>query len=160
VTILPVNESKRVSGEELAKKQEEISVSEFFEKNKHLLGFDNPVKALMIVVKEAVDNAIDACEEAGILPEVKVSLKEVKEDVYRITIEDNGPGIPKENLSKTFGKFLYGSKFHHLLQKRGQQGIGITGSIMYAQLTTGKPALIWSKTEKSKTYFMKMLLNV
>lgn len=151
---------KYLSAEELAKKQSEISVSEFFEKNKHLLGFDNPTKALLIIVKEAVDNSIDACEEAGILPEIKVAMKEIKEDTFKITIEDNGPGLPRENLAKTFGKFLYGSKFHHLLQKRGQQGIGITGSIMYAQLTTGKPALIWSKTEKSRTYFMKMLLNV
>ena len=161
VICLPNNEKEKyLSGEDIAKRQEEISVSEFFEKNKHLLGFDNPIKALLIVVKEAVDNSIDACEEAGILPEIKVNMKELAEDTYRIIIEDNGPGLPKENLAKTFGKFLYGSKFHHLLQKRGQQGIGITGSIMYAQLTTGKPALIWSKTEKSKTYFMKMLLNV
>ena len=151
---------KYLSAEELARKQSEISISQFFEKNKHLLGFDNPTKALLIIVKEAVDNSIDACEEAGILPDIKVSLKELKEDTFKIIIEDNGPGLPKENLAKTFGKFLYGSKFHHLLQKRGQQGIGITGSIMYAQLTTGKPAMIWSKTEKGKTYFMKMLLNV
>lgn len=162
VIFLPKEENgnKHLTGEEMAKKQEQISISEFFEKNKHLLGFDNPIKALMIVVKEAVDNSVDACEEAGILPEIRVSMKEVKEDVFRIIIEDNGPGIPKENMANVFGRFLFGSKFHHLLQKRGQQGIGITGSIMYAQLTTGKPALIWSKTEKSKTYFMKMLLNV
>jgi DNA topoisomerase-6 subunit B len=156
----PENNEKYISGEELAKKQSEISISEFFEKNKHLLGFDNPTKALLIIVKEAVDNSIDACEETGILPDIRVIMKEIKEDTYKIIVEDNGPGLPKENLAKTFGKFLYGSKFHHLLQKRGQQGIGITGSIMYAQLTTGKPALIWSKTEKSRTYFVKMLLNV
>lgn len=154
------NNEKYLSAEDLANKQSEISISQFFEKNKHLLGFDNPTKALLIIVKEAVDNSIDACEEAGILPEIKVMLKEIKEDTYKIIIEDNGPGLPKENLAKTFGKFLYGSKFHHLLQKRGQQGIGITGSIMYAQLTTGKPALVWSKTEKGKTYFLKMMLNV
>src|SRR6185369_16413060 len=34
--------SRRVSAETLAKGQREISVSEFFVKNRHLLGFDNP----------------------------------------------------------------------------------------------------------------------
>jgi DNA topoisomerase-6 subunit B len=45
-------------------------VSEFFTKNRHLLGFDNPAKALLTTIKEAVDNALDACEEAGILPTI------------------------------------------------------------------------------------------
>ena len=49
---------------ELASRQREISVSEFFLKNRHLLGFDTPAKALVTAVKEAVDNALDACEEA------------------------------------------------------------------------------------------------
>jgi DNA topoisomerase VI subunit B len=55
---------------ELAKKQREISVAEFFEKNRHLLGFDNRRKALLTTIKEAVDNSLDACEEARILPEI------------------------------------------------------------------------------------------
>ena len=58
----------RATAQDLAKQQREISVSEFFAKNRHLLGFDNPSKALLTTVKEAVDNALDACEEAGLLP--------------------------------------------------------------------------------------------
>src|SRR5437867_1485443 len=65
---------------EMASKQREISVSEFFAKNRHLLGFDNPRKALLTTVKEAVDNALDACEEAGILPEVEVRIDVAKID--------------------------------------------------------------------------------
>lgn len=150
-----------LTGEDLAKQHREISVSEFFEKNKHLLGFDNPTKALLIVVKEAVDNSLDACNEAGILPKIIVKVKNVENDIFRVTIEDNGPGIPKEKLAKTFGKFLYGSKFHRLRQSAGQQGIGITGSILYAQLTTGRSARIWSKTAKEKkTHYIELMIDV
>ena len=60
------------TAEEMAGRQRDISVSEFFAKNRHLLGFDNPRKALLTTVKEAVDNSLDACEEAGILPEITV----------------------------------------------------------------------------------------
>ncbi len=147
--------------ERIAMEQREISVSEFFERNKHLLGFDNPTKALLIVVKEAVDNAIDACVDADILPTIKVSLEEVKNEVFRVTVEDNGPGLPPRAIAKTFGKFLYGSRFHRLLQSRGQQGIGIKGAILYAQLTTAKPARIWSKTaEQKKTLYTELKIDV
>src|SRR4029077_13493687 len=67
----------RVSAEDMAKKQREISVSEFFAKNRHLLGFDSPRKALLTAVKEAVDNSLDACEEARILPEIEVKIEVV-----------------------------------------------------------------------------------
>lgn len=130
----------------MALKQREISVAAFFEKNRHLLGFDNPRKALLTTVKEAVDNSLDACEEAEILPEIIVEMIELSENKYRIIIEDNGPGIVKAQIPKIFAKLLYGSKFHKLSQSRGQQGIGISASVMYAQLTTGKPAKIVSKT--------------
>ena len=134
------------TAEEIAKLQKEISVSEFFEKNKHLLGFDNPVKALLMAIKEAVDNSLDACQEADTLPEIEVKVKDIGDEKYRISIKDNGPGIVKEQIPNIFGKLLYGSKFHSSKQSRGQQGIGISSVVLYAQLTTGKPAKIWSKT--------------
>ncbi len=130
---------------ELAKKQREISVAEFFEKNRHLLGFDNKKKALLTTVKEAVDNSLDACEEAKILPEINVEIIDMGSSRYRVIIEDNGPGIVKEQIPNIFAKLLYGSKFHRLKQARGQQGIGISASVMYGQLTTGRPARIVSK---------------
>ena len=126
-------------------RQREIAVSEFFSKNRHLLGFDSPQKALMTAVREAVDNALDACEEAKILPEILVEITELSESRYRVRVEDNGPGIPKSELGKIFAKLLYGSKFHRLRQSRGQQGIGISAAVMYAQMTTGEPAHVWSK---------------
>jgi DNA topoisomerase-6 subunit B len=134
----------------MAQKQREISVSEFFTKNRHLLGFDNPAKALLTSVKEAVDNSLDACEEAGILPSLVVEIVEISENRYRIAVEDNGPGIVKEQIPKIFAKLLYGSKFHRLKQSRGQQGIGISAAGLYAMLTTGKPIVILSKTGKGR----------
>ena len=142
------------SAEELAKKQRDISIAEFFEKNRHLLGFDNPRRALMTGIKEAVDNALDACEEARILPEINVEIIQLGETRFRMVIEDNGPGIVKAQLPKIFAKLLYGSKFHKLSATRGQQGIGISATVLYGQLTTGKPATILSKIGKGKIAHM------
>ena len=146
---------------EMAKEQRSISVAEFFEKNRHLLGFDNPTKALLTVIKEAVDNSLDACEEANILPEINVEIKEIEENRYKITIEDNGPGIMKEQIPRIFAKLLYGSKFHRLRQSRGQQGIGISASVLYAQLTTGYPAVIYSKPKSNgKTHMFHLKIDI
>jgi DNA topoisomerase-6 subunit B len=122
----------------MAKAQREISVSEFFTKNRHLLGFDNPVKALLTAVKEAVDNSLDACEEAGILPDIAVEIREISEDRYRLAVQDNGPGIVRNQVPRVFGQLLYGSKFHRLRQSRGQQGIGISAAGMSGQLTESR----------------------
>ncbi|MFH1072293.1 MAG: DNA topoisomerase VI subunit B [Nanoarchaeota archaeon] len=139
------NNNQRVIAFELAEKQREIGVAEFFAKNRHLLGFDNKRKALMTTIKEAVDNSLDACEEASVLPEINVEVIQMEEERFRIIVEDNGPGIVKKQIPKTFAKLLYGSKFHRLRMSRGQQGIGISAAVMYAQLTTGRPAKIISK---------------
>lgn len=134
---------------ELAKKQREIGVAEFFSRNRHLLGFDNKRKALMTTIKEAVDNSLDACEEANILPEVSVEVIDMQNDRFRVIVEDNGPGIVKKQIPHVFARLLYGSKFFKLSQSRGQQGIGISASVLYAQLTTGKPAKIVSRISKN-----------
>ena len=208
---------RAITAEEMAGQQREISVSEFFTKNRHLLGFDNPRKALLTTVKEAVDNALDACEEAGILPFVEVRIERVADrrragngngdgkagtddgapaamplfegkpeeaakpggdeedddagprkrgiaappERYCVSVEDNGPGIVKEQVAKIFGKLLYGSKFHRLKQQRGQQGIGISAAGMYGQLTTGKPVRIWSRPSRKKpAHFIEMHMDL
>ncbi|MFB6301703.1 MAG: DNA topoisomerase VI subunit B [Haloferacaceae archaeon] len=132
--------------EELAESQRAISIAEFFEKNKHMLGFDSGARGLVTAVKEGVDNSLDAAEEAGILPDVYVEITEAG-DYYRLVIEDNGPGITREQIPKVFGKLLYGSRFHKREQNRGQQGIGISAAVLYAQLTSGKPVRITSRTK-------------
>ncbi len=141
---------RRATAQSMAASQRDISVSEFFAKNRHLLGFDSPRKALLTTVKEAVDNALDACEEAGILPEIWVHVEESESGRYRVGIQDNGPGIVSKQIPLIFGKLLYGSKFHRLRMSRGQQGIGISAAGMYGVLTTGKPVKIISKTAARK----------
>src|SRR3989344_1183279 len=145
---------------ELAKRQKEISVAEFFTKNRHLLGFDNKRKALLMAVKEAVDNSLDACEEARVLPEISVEIIQMSEFKYKVIIEDNGPGIVKKQIPNIFAKLLYGSKFHTMKQARGQQGIGISAAVLYGQLTTGKPARITSRTSpKQPPHYFELHIN-
>jgi DNA topoisomerase-6 subunit B len=144
----PPTKSRRATAESMATKQRDVSVSEFFAKNRHLLGFDNSRKALLTTVKEAVDNSLDACEEAGILPEVWVRVDQPQPGRFRVAVQDNGPGIVKKQIPLIFGKLLYGSKFHRLRQSRGQQGIGISAAGMNGMLTTGRPMQILSKTSK------------
>lgn len=229
--------------EELAKGQRAISVTEFFERNKHLLGFDNKQKALLVCVKEAVDNSLDACEEMGhiqekqkqpvILPEITVEVRTTSDNyqllddkqnvaqmmvsrstftllfqgksqekarrggranfefgdvkfyvsesddkllvlmngkqltirknapIFMIRVLDNGPGMLPSKIPDIFGRMLYGSKFQGMKQNRGQQGIGIHSAVLYAQLTTGKPAKVMSKIKNSKrAKMMKIEINI
>src|SRR5437879_5813961 len=154
--VAPKASPKTVTAVEMGARQREISVSEFFTKNRHLLGFDNPRKALLTCVKEAVDNALDAAEEAGILPEVLVNVEVAAANGappppsqatrFRVTVIDNGPGIVRQQIPPIFAKLLYGSKFHRLRMSRGQQGIGNQVAARVPQLTTGKPVQITSRT--------------
>ncbi|MGE4159499.1 MAG: DNA topoisomerase VI subunit B [Planctomycetota bacterium] len=150
------------TAESMASEHRSISISEFFTKNAHLLGFDNPRKALLTTVKEAVDNSLDACEEAGILPDIEVSLLAVdgRDDRFIVTVTDNGPGIPQKNLPRVFGKLLYGSKFHRLRMSRGQQGIGISAAGMYGMLTTGKALRVISRPgEKADAFETELTID-
>lgn len=175
----------RATAETLAKRQRDISVSEFFAKNRHLLGFDNPRKALLTTVKEAVDNSLDACEEAGILPEITVVIEDLGDPArraaddkpadaadkprrprapassrYRVTVVDNGPGILRAQVEHIFGRLLYGSKFHRLKMSRGQQGIGISAAGMYGLITTGKPMLIQTRPDARKpAHHIELAMN-
>lgn len=156
----PPRPKRRKTAQEMAKRQKEIAVSEFFAKNRHLLGFDNPRKALLTAVKEAVDNSLDACEDAGILPQIHVEIHLAGENRYRVVIQDNGPGIVKSQIPNIFGKLLYGSKFHRLRQSRGQQGIGISAAGMYGLLTTGTPIKVTSRTSARKpAYYCELQID-
>ncbi|HTW94862.1 MAG TPA: DNA topoisomerase VI subunit B [Tepidisphaeraceae bacterium] len=163
-----MSQHRRETAESLAAKQKEIAVSEFFAKNRHLLGFDNPRKALLTTVKEAVDNSLDACEEAGILPNVSVIIEDLqpdrpataKQSRYRVTVIDNGPGIVRKQVENVFGRLLFGSKFHRLKMSRGQQGIGISAAGMYGLITTGKPMVIHTRPNAKKlAHHIELAMN-
>lgn len=158
----------KATAEDMATRQRDISVSEFFAKNRHLLGFDNPRKALLTTVKEAVDNALDACEDGGILPDITVVIEDLhpdrpasaKSSRYRVTIVDNGPGIVRKQVENIFGRLLYGSKFHRLKMSRGQQGIGISAAGMYGLITTGKPMMIQTRpSAKKPAHHIELAMN-
>lgn len=139
----------------------EASISEFFEKNRHILGFDSPQKSLYIIVKEAMDNSLDACEEYQILPDIQVSVERHTDDEFIITVEDNGPGIDRKQVPAVFGKLLYGSRFHSFKQSRGQQGIGITAAILYGQITTARPSYVRTKRlDDDVAYEFELGINV
>ena len=138
----------------------EISISQFFEKNRHLLGYDNKIRALLTIVKEGVDNALDATEESRITPEIYIKIEELGKEKYKIVIKDNGPGVSKKQIPNIFGKLLYGSKFHRLKQSRGQQGIGISGCALYSQLTTGESTQVISSKGDGKIHKYKITIDV
>ncbi len=134
-------------------KMQQASISEFFEKNKHFLGFDTLNRSIITATKESVDNSLDACEEARLLPDIHIEIRKVKgkSDELVMISQDNGPGIPPDSITKVFGSLLFGSRFHTIRQTRGQQGIGITGVVMYSQLTTGKKTRVISKVKREAT---------
>jgi DNA topoisomerase-6 subunit B len=148
--------------QQLAAKQREISVAEFFERNRQILGFDNAQRALLTTVKECVDNSIDACEEARVLPDIDVEIAKDDSgaDRYRVSVADNGPGILKREIPNVFGRLLYGSRFHANRQSRGQQGIGISAAVLYAALTTARPTRITSKVEEEEAaHVLEVLID-
>ncbi|HWQ66342.1 MAG TPA: DNA topoisomerase VI subunit B [Methanospirillum sp.] len=144
--------------DDLARQQRSISVAEFFEKNKHLLGFDSPIRGIITTVKEAIDNALDACEEASVLPDIYLGVFRMQDEIFKVVVEDNGPGIVPDNIPFVFGKLLYGSRFHQIRQSRGQQGIGISAAVLYAQLTTGTPTLVISRCGSDRKAFKFLIL--
>ena len=137
-----------------------VGIAEFFQKNKHMLGFDNRRKALVTALREIMDNSLDACEDYAILPNLKIVITHVAPSRYRLTVFDNGPGIPGDKIAKVFGKLLYGTKFHAIRQNRGAQGIGVSAVVMYAQTTTGVAATITSQQKGKKPIKVQIKLNV
>jgi len=132
------------------------STAEYFSKNLQQVGFSSPTKAVLTTLKEAVDNSLDACEEAGILPELSVEIEKVgagtikNTDLIRILVTDNGPGLDAEDVTQVFGEYLASSKFGRGRCSRGQQGIGISAATTWAQLTSAKGAKVITKTARMR----------
>ncbi|QDK38724.1 DNA topoisomerase VI subunit B [Bdellovibrio sp. NC01] len=132
------------------------STAEYFAKNLQQVGFSSPLKAVLTTLKEAVDNSLDACESAGILPDLLVEISKVgsgstkNTDLIRIVVEDNGPGIEAEDLAKVYGEYLASSKFGRGQCSRGQQGIGISAATTWAQMTNARGVNVVSKTKKMR----------
>ncbi len=146
----------------LFKEFREHSVSEFFRKNAAMLGYTGKIRSLTTVVHEGVTNAIDAAEESNVLPAVRVVIKRIDEDPqhFKIIIEDNASGIPEKYIPDVFGKMLAGTKLHRNMQSRGQQGIGISGSVMFSQITSGKPTAVFTSTGDGQVVRADVMIDV
>ncbi len=137
-----------------------ISAADFFYRNRDIAGFDNPTRAIYTAVRELVENSLDACEDGGILPEIKVIMKNEGDNVYQITVEDNGIGVPRDNIQSCFGRILYGSKYTHR-QARGRFGLGGKMAFLYGQITTHKPLhIISSAVDSEWVYDVKLRIDI
>ncbi len=148
----------------IKEKFNQISPSEFFYSNRDLAGFSNPTRSLYTAVRELVENALDACDQKGILPDVHLTIKAVDPEKpdpkpYILTVKDNGPGIDSKYVPLAFGTILYGSKFG-LKQARGMFGLGATMAILYAQITTNKPVIVKSSTDGEIQDEFEILLDI
>jgi DNA topoisomerase-6 subunit B len=148
----------------IKEKFNQISPSEFFYSNRDLAGFSNPTRSLYTAVREFVENALDACDQKGILPDVHLTIKAVDPDKpdpkpYILTVKDNGPGIDAEHIPLAFGTVLYGSKFG-LKQARGMFGLGATMAILYGQITTNKPVTVKSSSDAKIQNQFEILLDI
>ncbi len=137
---------KIVDAEELSQEFKEHSVAEFFKKNKQMLGLYGKVRTLTTIIHEYVTNSLDACEEANILPDIDVKIDELGTEYYEVTVKDNGPGLTEETVGKALGKLLAGTKFHRMMQSRGQQ-------------TTGKPAKVITGTGNGKVISLELTID-
>jgi len=132
------------------------STAEYFAKNLQQVGFSSPLKAVLTTLKEAVDNSLDACEQASILPELTIEVVKIgtgstkNTDLIKIVVEDNGPGIDPDDLAKVYGEYLASSKFGRGQCSRGQQGIGISAATTWAQMTNAKGVQVISKTKNMR----------
>ena len=148
----------------IKEKFNQISPSEFFYSNRDLAGFSNPTRSLYTAVRELVENALDACDQKGILPDVHLIIKAVDPEKpdpkpYILTVKDNGPGIDSKYVPLAFGTILYGSKFG-LKQARGMFGLGATMAILYGQITTNKPVIVKSSTDGKIQDEFEILLDI
>lgn len=140
------------------------STAEYFSKNLQQVGFSSPTKAVLTTLKEAVDNSLDACEDAKILPDLYIEIKKAgagtikNTDLIKIIVEDNGPGLEPDEVPKVFGEYLASSKFGRGRCSRGQQGIGISAATTWAQLTSAKGVQVITKTPKMKQAFSCLVL--
>ena len=135
---------------------ESISPADFFYRNRSIAGFDNNMRALYTAVRELVENSLDACEDGGFLPTIDVKLKEVSSDWYRLRVEDNGIGVPRDHILPAFGQILYGSKYEHK-QARGRFGLGGKMAFLFGQITTSEPLHVTSAPAGGEHVFEVML---
>ncbi len=136
-----------------------ISAADFFYKNKEIAGFDNSVRATYTIMRELIENALDACEQYSIPPEVRVKLIDEGNSIYKLKVEDNGIGVPYEQVPYAFAQILFGSKYT-LRQSRGIFGLGGKMAILYGQITAHSTVKVTSSTGGFEKYSYELNINI
>jgi DNA topoisomerase VI subunit B len=129
--------------------------SEFFVDNSALAGFTGE-RILYMAVRELIENALDSCEVNHILPKVSLSLKihDPLNDMWMITCEDNGVGIPADKVPVAVCSFLTSGKYVER-QQRGLFGVGLKMIAAFSTKDTDHPLKVWTRTidEPDEFYF-------
>ncbi|MFW9845973.1 MAG: DNA topoisomerase VI subunit B [Candidatus Thorarchaeota archaeon] len=136
-----------------------ISPAEFFYRNRQMAGFGNPTQAVYSALRELVENGLDACEGSHRVPEIDVGIEGIDSDTLKITVSDNGTGLPYHQVPEAFGRVLYGSKYGQK-QKRGTFGLGVTMAILYAQITTDSPVHVHTQNPSGPGRAYSLFIDV
>jgi DNA topoisomerase VI subunit B len=120
--------------------------SEFFVDNSALAGFTTE-RILYMAVRELIENSLDSCETGHILPKISLSLKlvDVSNDLWMITCQDNGIGIPSDKVPIAVCSFLTSGKYVEK-QQRGLFGVGLKMIAAFSTKDTIHPLKVWSKS--------------
>jgi DNA topoisomerase VI subunit B len=127
--------------------------SEFFVDNSALAGFTGE-RILYMAVRELIENSLDSCEANHILPHISLSLKTVdsSNDLWLISCEDNGIGIPPDKVPVAVCSFLTSGKYVEK-QQRGLFGVGLKMIAAFSTKDTDHPLRVWSKPQEDKTEY-------
>ena len=120
--------------------------SEFFVDNSALAGFTTE-RILYMAVRELIENSLDSCETGHILPKISLSLKllDASNDLWIITCQDNGIGIPSDKAPIAVCSFLTSGKYVEK-QQRGLFGVGLKMIAAFSTKDTIHPLKVWSKS--------------
>ncbi len=140
-------------------KFEALSPAEFFRRNREIAGFSNPTRAIYQAIRELVENSLDATETFKILPSIKIYIDYANQSRSWVSIyvEDNGIGIPNDEIPNVFGRVFYSSKYR-IKQHRGIFGLGAKMVVLYAQSTTNTPILVRSAPLRSDVIYEYQLM--
>src|SRR5215207_2744335 len=132
-------------------KYDKKAESEFFVDNSALAGFTGE-RILYMAVRELIENSLDSCESNHILPHITLSLKMIDplNDLWLISCEDNGIGIPSDKVPVAVCSFLTSGKYVEK-QQRGLFGVGLKMIAAFSTKDTDHPLRVWSKSHEERT---------
>src|SRR5919197_6258645 len=136
--------------------------SEFFIDNSALAGFTGE-RIIYMAVRELIENSLDSCESAHILPNISLclNLSDPANDMWFISCEDNGIGIPSDKVPVAVCSFLTSGKYVEK-QQRGLFGVGLKMIAAFSTKDTDIPLNVWSKSaeEEETEYYFELRTDI